>query len=81
MTSNHYCITSKNVPLISAFKIAFRMTSRMTLRMTLKKWDFKGVTSEDFEGELEGYLNVSSRGCFMGTLRQLKGGLGGGLQR
>ena len=30
MTSNHYCMTSNYVPLISAFKMTFRMTLRMT---------------------------------------------------
>ena len=57
MTSNHYCMTSNHVPLMSAFKMTFRitfrmpfrMTLRMTLRMTFKTWDLRGVFKEDFE--------------------------------
>ena len=34
--SNHYCMTSKHVSLISSFKMTFRMTFRMTFKMTFR---------------------------------------------
>ena len=54
MTSNHYCMTSNNVPLI----LAFKMTFKMTLKMAIKTFDFRGLSKK--------YLKGTSRECLNG---------------
>ena len=55
MTSNHYCMTSNHVPLISAFKMTFRMTFRMTYRMTIMM-TLRMTFKMGYQGGFQGWL-------------------------
>ena len=68
-------MTFNHVPLILAFRTKFRntfrttcrMTFRVTHKMTFKIWGYS-LFKQDFDGDFEGYIKETSRGCIRGGI-------------